>query len=563
MKTIGSDVVVIGGGATGAGVLRDLAMRGLKAVLVERADLAQGTSGRFHGLLHSGGRYVVSDPRSATECAEENEIVRRIHPDAVEDTGGLFVVTPEDDLDFSDKFLQGALDTHVPVEEISTHAALSREPRLNPGIKRAFLVRDASVDGWAMVRGAVASAKEYGSQCLTYHRAHEIVVEDGHVTAVRCTAEKTGEEVLINCRGVINAGGPWAGQIAAMAGCHGVDVVPGRGIMIAMNHRLVNTVVNRCIYPADGDILVPAHTVCIIGTTDEKANDPDFLEIRRSEVEQMLDAGEILVPGFRESRAVHVWAGARPLVKDSRVSASDTRHMSRGMSIIDHRERDGVDGFFSIAGGKLTTYRLMAKNIVDELCEQMGHDVPCRTADEPVPTAHSPRLHAVSDRLARREDDRQRSQLVCECELVTRGMIEDTVAHQPDAVLDDIRRELRVGMGPCQGTFCAARTAGIVHECRAHSADNADSRAEQADRSATLLRLFLANRRFGLRPLLHGEQLREASLNRWIVTGNLDIDHLPSASEDAKRSTGDLALVHGGPEGTGIAALQANEGNEA
>ena len=92
------DLVVIGGGATGVGVVRDAAMRGLSAILVERVDLAQGTTGRYHGLLHSGGRYVVSDPHSATECAEENAILKRIHPDAVECTGGLFVAVVMSDV---------------------------------------------------------------------------------------------------------------------------------------------------------------------------------------------------------------------------------------------------------------------------------------------------------------------------------------------------------------------------------------------------------------------------------------------------------------------------------
>ncbi|MCL2783179.1 MAG: FAD-dependent oxidoreductase, partial [Propionibacteriaceae bacterium] len=93
MRELSADVVVIGGGSTGIGVARDAAMRGYATVLVDRADLGQGTSGRFHGLLHSGGRYVVSDPESATECAQENAIVSRIHADAVELTGGLFVCT--------------------------------------------------------------------------------------------------------------------------------------------------------------------------------------------------------------------------------------------------------------------------------------------------------------------------------------------------------------------------------------------------------------------------------------------------------------------------------------
>ncbi|QOR48125.1 anaerobic glycerol-3-phosphate dehydrogenase subunit A [Trueperella pecoris] len=542
MKTINTDVVVIGGGATGAGALRDLAMRGFDAILVERADLAQGTSGRFHGLLHSGGRYVISDPHSATECAEENEILRRIHADSVEETGGLFVVGPNDDPEFSTRFLPAARETRVPAEELDVAEALRIEPRLNPGIQRAFRVRDGSIDGWGMVWGAVESAKAYGAQCLTYHRVTKIESENGQVSQVICTDEKTGEEVRINCRAAINCGGPWAGQIAKMAGCHGVDVVPGRGIMIAMNHRLVNHVVNRCIHPADGDIIVPAHTVSIIGTTDQKEDDPDFLVIRNSEVQQMLDSGEDLVPGFRKARAVHAWAGARPLVKDSRVDASDTRHMSRGMSIIDHSSRDGVKGFFTIAGGKLTTYRLMAKNIVDALLHQLDEYVECTTANEAVPS-HATRTHRVSDRLHEAEVDRFEDPIICECELLPRSSIEKELDKQPAANLDDIRRRTRLGMGPCQGTFCGMRAAGIMHEVAAKSLD----REANADRTSSMLRLFVKNRYSGLESLMYGEQLREATLNKWILAGNLDIDHLPAPSEEAVRATGDLELIHGRP----------------
>ncbi|MBM7825922.1 glycerol-3-phosphate dehydrogenase [Arcanobacterium pluranimalium] len=561
MRRIETDVVVIGGGATGAGTVRDLAMRGFRAVLVERADLAQGTTGRFHGLLHSGGRYVVSDPGSATECAEENAIIRRIHSDAVEETGGLFVVTPQDTEEHADKFLKAARDTRVPAAEISIAEALRREPRLNPGIKRAFEVEDGAVDGWRMTWGAAESAKAYGAKILSYHRVTKIVVEDGAVQAVLCRAEKTGEDVRIDCHFVINAAGPWAGQIAEMAGAPEVDVVPGRGIMVAMNHRLVNSVVNRCIYPADGDIIVPAHTVCIIGTTDEAAKDPDFLEIKDSEVQQMLDAGEALIPGFRQARAVHVWAGARPLIKDRRVSASDTRHMSRGMSIIDHESRDGISGMLTIAGGKLTTYRLMAKNVVDAMCEKLGEHRECTTDQEAVPSAQGHPTHKVTDRLKEREADRLNDPIVCECELVTRSMIEKELANQPDANLDDIRRKLRVGMGPCQGGFCSLRAAGIMHDFARQNSETSEvfhgmTPEQLADRTSTMLRLFVGNRSQGIRNLLYGQQLREAALDKWILSGALDIDHLPAPNEDSRRATGDLALLHGRHDGVSPTRLE-------
>ena len=115
-----------------------------------------------------------------------------------------------------------------------------------------------------------------------------------------------------------------------------MTVVPGKGIMIAMNHRLVKTVVNRCKPPADGDILVPIRTVCVIGTTDMRVVDPDELEVTQPEVDQMLDEGEKLVPGFREARALRVWAGARPLFSHEEVA--DTREVSRSHALLDHRE---------------------------------------------------------------------------------------------------------------------------------------------------------------------------------------------------------------------------------
>ncbi|EEH64509.1 glycerol-3-phosphate dehydrogenase, anaerobic, A subunit [Gleimia coleocanis DSM 15436] len=526
MQTLETDVVVIGGGATGVGVLRDLVMRGFKAILVERADLGQGTTGRYHGLLHSGGRYVVSDPHSATECAQENEIIARLHPDAVEDTGGLFVVTPHDDPEFGDRFIKGAQDTGVWAEEISIEEALRREPRLNPGITRAFAVKDKTVDGWAMLWGAIRSAKKYGAEVLTYHRVDKIHVNNGQVEAVQVHGTKTGEDILINCRFAINAAGPWAGEVAAKAGIEEVNVVPGRGIMIAMNHRLVNSVVNRCIYPADGDILVPVHTVCIIGTTDVKVDSADHLEIPRNEVQQMLDAGEALIPGFRNARAVHAWAGARPLIKDTRVAADDTRHMSRGMSIIDHQARDGVSGLLTIAGGKLTTYRLMAKNTVDYMCQQMGENRLCITDTEIMPGTIVGDNYKVTHRLGEREEDRFKSQIICECELMNRHMFEQLLEVQPNATFDDLRRQLRLGMGPCQGGFCSMRAAGITQEME---------RGDVAD-VTELMRLFLKNRWIGLWPILFGRQVRQTALDDWIFQGTLDIEHLPVVDDQQIKS---------------------------
>ncbi|MDR0359869.1 MAG: FAD-dependent oxidoreductase, partial [bacterium] len=134
------DALVVGGGATGAGLARDLAMRGVRCLLVEQGDLCHGTSGRFHGLLHSGGRYAVRDPQSARECIHENRIVRRIAAHCVEDTGGLFCWLRGDPEDYPPKFVDGCRGADVDVEEVSPDEVWASEPLVSRQLARAFRV---------------------------------------------------------------------------------------------------------------------------------------------------------------------------------------------------------------------------------------------------------------------------------------------------------------------------------------------------------------------------------------------------------------------------------------
>jgi glycerol-3-phosphate dehydrogenase len=514
--TMQTEVLVIGGGATGAGVAWDCALRGFDTILAERRDLGDGTSGRFHGLLHSGGRYAVKDPDAAVECIEENVILRRIAADCIEDTGGLFVTTPDDDPAYGDEFLAGCERTGVPTEEIDVAEALRREPRLNPRIKRAFTVPDGGIDAWKTVWALAGAATGRGARILPYHRVVDVLREGDAVVGARLHDERRGEDVTVEARFVVNASGAWAGQIAGMAGIEGVEIIPGKGIMIAMNHRLVNTVINRCTMPADGDILVPIRTVSVIGTTDMRIADPDELEVTQAEVEQMLDDGERLVPGFRDARALRVWAGVRPLFQDTK--AADTRDVTRAHTVLDHRARDGVDAFVTITGGKLTTLRRMAKDAVDAMCAQLGEDRPCRTHEVALPGSEDGEPYRLGERLQAKERHLLDDQLVCECELIPRSRLEDTMRARGTTNLDDIRRSLRLGMGPCQGGFCIYRATGILH-----AVERID--APQANAS---LRDFLQERWKGVWPILYGDQLRQARLDDWIFQGMLDVEHLPA-----------------------------------
>src|SRR6185437_2553532 len=140
-----------------------------------------------------------------------------------------------------------------------------------------------------------------------------------------------------------------------------------------------------------------------------------------------------------------------------------TRDVSRGTALLDHGERDGVGRFITITGGKLTTCRLMAEEAVDAMVEQLGHDRPCTTKTTPLPGSEDGAYMSPGARLRERDQHLRTQQLICECELIERDTLEATMRARGTRDLDDICRNLRLGMGPCQGGFCIYRATGILH----------------------------------------------------------------------------------------------------
>lgn len=530
------DVVVIGGGATGAGALRDLAMRGLRGLLVERADFASGTSGRYHGLLHSGARYIVSDPISARHCAEENAVLRRIAPATIEVTDGYFVATPDDPDDYLAGFPDGCAAAGIEAEPIALEELFRREPLLNRAIRAAYRVPDASLEPWELVEANLASAREHGSEAWRYHEVVGFAIgADGGVDGVRVRDVRSGAETTVACRATISAAGAWAGKVAALAGAT-LEMSPGKGAMLIMNRRLSSAVINRLAPPGDGDIIVPVHTVCILGTTDQTVPDPDHVEVTDAEVQALLADGDRLVPGLSGSRVLRAYAGCRPLYDASDMHDDhhdDSREISRAHHVLDHDRRDGIPRLWSIVGGKLTTYRLMARDVVDAVATALDVDAPCRTADEELPRPATGSSYWLGDRFAALEDaGGGDAALVCECEIVTRARLEHAMDERPDSSLDDLRRMTRLGMGPCQGAFCTARAAAILHERRV-----AGHLAPEAPEPNDALRGFLDERFRGTRPIAWGDQLTELFLAAGIYRGTLAADELADPDREVPDAT--------------------------
>lgn len=491
-------VVIIGGGATGTGILRDLALRGVKSLLVEKEGLASGTSGRFHGLLHSGARYAVVDPASAAECARENALLKKMAPGLIHDTGGYFVALPEDDEDYIDKWVAGCRGAGIEIQELEPKKALEREPGLNPAAKVVFVVPDGTIDGFQLAEANARAAEQAGCVVKTYTQATGLLLKNGAVRGVYLRDEISGQEELVECQLVINAAGAWADRIAAMAGIR-INILHDQGSLLVFNHRWCRRVINRLRRPGDGDIIVPHGSVTILGTTSEVIEDPDTAQVKKEEVWRLLAEGEKLIPGLRQARIIRAFAGVRPIYENTSNSVQG-REATRDFSIIDHEQVHGIQGIISAVGGKLTTFRLMAQAAADLACVKLGISASSLTDSIPLEPVVRP-------------EDRMAKYYICHCERVSPEMLSRVVEGKRYFTLNDVRRLTRLGMGPCQGSFCTYRAAGFYH----------NTGILPGERALEFLRDHIQERWKGNRPALWGDQAQEVEITRGIYLGNLNL----------------------------------------
>ena len=525
------DVIIIGGGITGAGTQRDCAMRGLRTLLIERSDIATGATGRNHGLLHSGARYAVNDTESAAECIKENMILRQIASHCIDESDGLFITLPEDDLGYQQNFVESCRQAGIAAEIIDPDLARRLEPAVNPDLIGAVRVPDCSVDPFRLCAANMLDAKLHGAQVRLQTEVTGLIVDGDSVKGVRTRNRVTGEEADYFAPVTVNAGGIWGQEIAEMAGVK-VGMFPAKGSLLIFAHRVNNMVINRCRKPSNADILVPGDTVCIIGTTSSRIplEECRTVAVTPDEVTLLISEGAKLAPRLSSTRILRAYAGVRPLV-----SADDDpsgRNISRGIVCLDHETRDGVKGFVTITGGKLTTYRLMAEMATDLVCKKLGLDKPCQTATSPLPgseeksyedvakkiwehpsTAQKAAAARLGTRVSRiRSVDKRDEALICECEEVTMGEINAAIDRLEVSTLTDLRRRTRVGMGTCQGEYCACRAAGLL--AKAHGCVEKERRDIDD---------FLQERWKGNFPIGWGDTLREAEYTQWVYKHVLGI----------------------------------------
>ena len=477
-------MVVVGGGVTGAGVARDLSLRGLSVLLLEKGDWGAGTSGSSSWMIHGGLRYLEYDWDTTRLSNVDSGRIVTIARNFVSRVLFIVPVLPHDlnNIERVETALE-VYDGYQPLKHSHPHRrltpeeALRAEPGLSPDIVGAMTMEEWGVDPHRLTFANVQDAIGHGARALNHTRVTELVRDGRRVIGVRYRTPD-GATTEARARAVVNATGPWSSQIGAMAGVP-IELRPAKGIHIVYPHRISNFSISA--ESIDGrDLLMVAHAgFTLLGTTDDDFyGDLDSVDVLEDEVDYLLQAFERVFPRIRDYRPVRTTAGVRPTLFKWRPNED---RLSRRHELIDHAAQ-GADGLFTIAGGKLSMYRLMAEETSDAVCRRLGHQARSTTATRPLPGNESdpapvaeitarceiPALAVI--KLQSRQgtnvekvlDEGGTSRLLCRCEPVTEAELVYATRHEQVRTLADAFRRVGVAAGPCAGAACILRAAEVV-----------------------------------------------------------------------------------------------------
>jgi len=383
------DMIVIGGGITGAGVARDAALRGLATLLLEKRDYASGVSSKTTRLVHGGLRYLANfEVDLVAEALRERAILRRQAP---------YLITPVPILIpiyKGDPHGRAAISVGIHLYELlsrekdiphyftsGTEKTLALEPHLDrTGLTGSALFYDHQIIlPERLVIENIIAAREAGAMVMNYTRAEKIEeVSEGVIVTARDTL--AGSTVTFRSRVLINAGGPWVDQVRKAGGIDRKKIIyPTKGI-----HLIVPKLSEQSLFVASKDgrmfFIIPMDRWSLIGTTDTKYDgDLDEVHAEPRDVDYLLNESRRVLPGLNITKGsiLYTYAGIRPLAFEGERESK----ISRKHRVI----TEGRTGrIITIAGGKYTTYRTMAEDVVDEACKKLGKKTLCVTQKTPL-----------------------------------------------------------------------------------------------------------------------------------------------------------------------------------
>ncbi|EKD51029.1 MAG: hypothetical protein ACD_62C00362G0002 [uncultured bacterium] len=497
------DVIIVGGGINGCGIARDLALRGVSCLLVEKNDFAAGTSGASSGMIHGGVRYLLSDARVTRLSCLDSGIIQKMAPHLLFRIPFLITVYDQPKrsglsarlyLEAAEAYFR-AYDTFASHKNAQKHTRLSPsevlalEPRMAPD----RLIGGVTFDEWGidvprLCVANVLDAIENGAHACNHTTVTGVGCTQGRVTSVVLKDDLSRSVRRVSCKMLVNATGPWSPQFAKLFGV-AIPMRPTKGIHVVFDRKLSQVAIVAQAIDGREVFLLPYENTSILGTTDDDFfGDLDDQRSTHDEVQYLLDAIDPVFPDIRKARVINTFSGVRPTLYERNAYEDD---LSREHEVIDHAKRDQLEGVVSLIGGKLASYRIMAKETADLVAKKLGVRVKsttherCLPGGDELPNAKSlARDYHVSPQIVSRliyrhgsrairileliRKDASLGALVCSCEPVTVAEVQYVVTHELARTLSDVRRRTRLTMGPCQGTNCltaaSAVLAGLQHK---------------------------------------------------------------------------------------------------
>jgi glycerol-3-phosphate dehydrogenase len=458
---------VVGGGLTGAGIARDLALRGVSVLLLEQGDWGGGAT---TWTLHGNPRSVELDPDTGRLVREESAHIVAIAPHLVRRRPMLVPLLPDERLPGP----TGALP-HLRVDGVE---ARRLEPGLSPHVTEALVMEEWTVDPHRLAWANVLDASRAGAVAQNHTRVDALLRDGARVTGVRLRAPD-GSRTEVRARVVVNAAGPWAARVARLAG---LDLMlrPAKAVHVVYDRQLSDFAISAEAVDGGEVVLVPHGGVTLLGTADaDHYGDPDAAEILPDDVDYLVQAAERVFPSIREHRPVRGAAAVRAALFQWRTPAGD---LIRRFEAVDHERRDRVPGLLTAAGGMLPLYRLAAERAADVVCGRLGVRAGGTTASRPLPGAGGvaaparelARDHGIpalaAARLLGRHgseapevlQDARRGRLVCRCEALTEAELVHAARHEQVRTLPDAFRRVGLAAGPCAGAGCVERAAEVL-----------------------------------------------------------------------------------------------------
>lgn len=488
------DVIIVGGGINGVGIARDCALRGISCLLVEKGDFSAGTSWASSGMIHGGPRYLFYDKNVTRLACLDSGYIQKIAPHLLFRIPFLYPVYQEPGhtrleaqmlLEGVESFFE-TYDEFVQLKNGKTHTRLTPDEvsQLEPNLSQNNLVGAVTFDEWGidvprLCIANVVDAVENGAHALNHTRVVKVVKEKEAFQAVQIRDELTGEEKTVSGKVLVNATGPWSPQFGKMAGLD-IQLRGGKGIHLVFDRRLFNIAITAKAIDNREIFVLPYENTSIIGTTDDDFfGDLDEQKTSEDEIKYLLEGIEQVFPAIKSARMTYSYSGVRPTLYQRKVYEDE---LSREHEVLDHEFRDGIKGIISLIGGKLASYRIMAKETVDLIAQKLTNTKPCTTHEKPLPGGdfvpdvlelarayeidsyvvarlvyrHGSRTLKILDMM---KMDRELSAIVCACEPVTKAEIEYVKANEMARTLSDIRMRTRLTTGPCQGTNCLTGAA--------------------------------------------------------------------------------------------------------